>query len=95
MRSKMTDIWHKAKRALENQDLATARALGFDNCQQCGEWFQLAAEGWRDCTGCGRHCPACAESVAWQWCPDCGHYTCQECAGEDQCPVCQMAAAGE
>jgi hypothetical protein len=91
-------IWHRAKRAVEMNDLAMARALGFDACQQCGRWFQLAGQEWRDCTGCGRHCQECAESVAWHWCADCGHYACQRCSGDGPstyCPVCQIASAGE
>ncbi|MGD2078144.1 MAG: hypothetical protein PVH18_07155 [Chloroflexota bacterium] len=89
------DLWQNVRRAVESKDLALARALGFDNCQQCGEWFRLAGEDWRDCTSCGRHCPACAEAVAWQWCADCGHYTCLNCAGDGlspDCPVCQIAS---
>jgi hypothetical protein len=92
------DLWHKARRAVKSQDLATARSLGFDNCQQCGDWFQLAAEEWRDCVSCGRHCQACAESVAWDWCADCGHHYCQVCIGDKKsfsCPVCQIETAGD
>jgi hypothetical protein len=94
----MTDIWERARRALASKDLATVRALGFDSCQQCGEWFQLAGEEWRDCISCGRHCQNCAESKAWEWCADCGHYTCLSCAGDGRsftCPVCQIDSAGE
>lgn len=91
------DLWHKAKRAVESKDLFMARSLGFDNCQQCGEWFQLAGEDWRDCSGCGRHCQSCAESVAWEWCADCGHHYCRICTFGNpsfSCPVCMIAASG-
>jgi hypothetical protein len=91
------DIWQRARRAVENKDLALARSLGFDGCQQCGEWFRLDGEEWRDCVGCGRHCGDCAEAVSWEWCVDCGHHYCLPCAGTDttfNCPVCQFAAYG-
>ena len=85
------DIWQQARRAVERKDLVTARSLGFDSCQRCGEWFQLAGEEWRDCVGCGRHCQACAGGLEWEWCIDCGHYYCQICASDPafSCPVCQ------
>lgn len=89
----MTDIWQYAKEKIGRMDLEMARSLGFDHCQQCGEWFHLGKEGWLDCLECGRHCPTCAESVDWEWCPECGLHYCRLCVGgadDFACAVCAI-----
>jgi len=87
------DIWQFARKSLSREDVEQAHALGFDRCQQCDEWFHMAAEGWADCVRCGRHCPTCADELNWNWCDKCGLHTCQNCVeiGESNyCEVCSI-----
>lgn len=87
------DIWQRARDKVERSDLETAWSLGFDTCQQCGDWFSLGTEGWEDCVECGRQCPSCAETVGWEWCEGCGLTYCHSCiedADSFSCAVCMI-----
>ena len=87
------DIWQRARDKVERSDLETAWSLGFDSCQQCGDWFSLGTEGWEDCVECGRYCPTCAETVGWEWCEGCGLTYCHSCirdAEDFSCEVCMI-----
>jgi hypothetical protein len=75
------DLWEYARRAVEQKDLETAEALGFERCNQCEEWFHRQDDDMVDCAGCGWYCPDCAEDVAWDWCDRCGLVYCEGCAG--------------
>lgn len=88
------DLWQHAKETMDDRDEVLARSLGFDRCQQCGEWFHQDMEGWVDCLRCGRHCPACAELVEWEWCDICGLNYCQDCYGDDATFVCDVCLTG-
>jgi len=48
------DLWEFARRAVEQRDLKTAEALGFERCNQCGEWFHRQGDDMVDCAGWGR-----------------------------------------
>jgi hypothetical protein len=88
------DLWEYARRAVEQRDLETARALGFERCNQCEEWFHRQDDDMVDCANCGWYCPDCAEGVAWDWCDKCGLIYCQSCSegpyGRFACTLCGL-----
>ena len=75
------DIWDFARQAVERKDIEAARALGFERCNQCQEWFHCQDDEMVDCAGCGWYCPDCAEGVEWDWCGKCGLVYCGVCSG--------------
>lgn len=87
----MMEIWQLARDKVERSDLETAWSLGFDSCQQCGDWFSLGKDGWEDCVECGRYCQNCAEAIDWECCEECGFTYCRSCieeTNEATCSVC-------
>jgi hypothetical protein len=87
------DLWQFAKDKVKRKELQLALALGFDRCEQCGEWFHHEPEDWVDCAGCGRYCTSCADLVTWVSCDTCSFTYCQSCHNSGNsfvCPVCSI-----
>jgi hypothetical protein len=84
------DIWQHAEKATDAKDRQNLLALGFDQCDKCGEWFHQGEDEWADCVSCGRHCPSCADEVEWEWCEGCGLFYCQDCFTENDPFYCQV-----